>query len=119
MTDKANFSVVVGGSLKDSGKAFLEAWNRSEAGEAVSERVLAFESWDALASVLSGERYKLLKHLHAHPAKSIKSLSESLHRQYRRVHDDVTTLERVGLIERNNGFLRAATDKISTEISLF
>ena len=37
--------VSVGGSLEDDAAAFVDAWDRADRGEAVHERVLAFESW--------------------------------------------------------------------------
>jgi predicted transcriptional regulator len=82
------------------------------------ERVLAFESWEGLASVLTTERYRLLRSLHAHPEKSVNALARSLGRQYRRVHEDVTVLERAGLVDRSDGEVRATADRISAEVVL-
>src|SRR6266699_6957034 len=89
--------LLVGGRLEEDAAAFLDAWHRAERGEHVDENVLAFESWEALASVLTGERYRLLRHIHAHPELSVSALARSLGRQYRRVHADVTVLEGAGL----------------------
>jgi predicted transcriptional regulator len=108
----------VGGSLRDDLKAFSRAWKRAEAGDLRSERILAFESWEGLAAVLTGERYRLLRHLHAHPEKSVNALAKSLRRQYRRVHDDVTILERAGLIDRTGGDVRATADRLRAEVVL-
>jgi hypothetical protein len=55
--------------------------------------VLAFESGDGLARVMTGERYRLLRHLHKHPEPSVSALARALGRQYRRVHADVAALE--------------------------
>jgi hypothetical protein len=49
MTD---LTVVVGGGLEDDAAAFVNAWRRAERGEAVAERVLAFESWEALSTLI-------------------------------------------------------------------
>jgi predicted transcriptional regulator len=47
---------MVGGSLQDDLDAFRSAWRRAERGEQTqAERVLAFESWEGLASVMTGE----------------------------------------------------------------
>lgn len=86
--------IQVGGSLAEELAAFTRAWKRVERGDQQQERVLSFESWDGLASLLTGERYRLLRHVHAHPEKSVNALARALHRQYRRVHEDVTLLER-------------------------
>jgi len=110
--------IQVGGALKDDLAAFTHAWKRVEAGDDRPERILSFESWEGLASVLTGERYRLLRHLHAHPAKSVNALAQSLSRQYRRVHEDVSVLERAGLIDRSGGEVRTTADKLNTIVVL-
>jgi predicted transcriptional regulator len=110
--------VIVGGTIEDDAVAFLEAWHRAERGSAVNERVLAFESWDGLAQVMTGERYRLLRHLHDHPEPSVSALARALGRQYRRVHADVTALENVGLVGRSDGAVRAMADRIGVEVRL-
>ena len=110
--------VQVGGALREDLVAFRDAWKRAEGGDFQKERVLSFESWEGLASVMTGERYRLLRHLHSHPEKSINALAQALHRQYRRVHEDVTVLEKAGLVERANGQVRATADKLSAVVVL-
>lgn len=110
--------IQVGGSLAEELAAFTRAWKRVERGDQQQERVLSFESWDGLASLLTGERYRLLRHVHAHPEKSVNALARALHRQYRRVHEDVTLLERAGLIERSGGEVRATADKLNAVVKL-
>jgi predicted transcriptional regulator len=79
------------GNLKDDLAAFRDAWDRAERGEEVKpEIVVFFESWEGLASVLTGERYRLLRHLLAHPEPSISALARHLGRHLRRVQADVT-----------------------------
>ena len=99
-------------------KGFVDAWHRAEGGDFRAERVLAFESWEALASVLTTERYRMLRHLHDHPAKSINALAGQLGRQYRRVHEDVRILERAGLLDVTEGSVKATADKLTAEIAL-
>src|SRR5260370_41125027 len=99
--------IIVGGGLEEDAAAFLDAWHRAERGETVDQNVLAFESWEALASVLTGERYRLLRHVHAHPGPAISALARSLGRQYRRVHADVAALEAAGGGARPGGRRRA------------
>jgi predicted transcriptional regulator len=111
--------VIVGGNLKDDLAAFQSAWERTERGEEVKpERVLAFESWEGLAAVLTGERYRLLRHLHAHPEPSVSALARHLGRHLRRVQADVQALEKAGLVDRSEGVVRAVADRISAEIQL-
>jgi len=108
--------VIVGGSIEDDAAAFLEVWHRAERGATVNERVLAFESWDGLARVMTGERYRLLRHLHDHPEPSVSALARALGRQYRRVHADVSALEQAGLVGRSDGTVRAMADRIGVDI---
>jgi predicted transcriptional regulator len=108
----------VGGSVEDDAAAFVDTWHRAERGERALERVLAFESWEGMASVLTGERYRLLRHLHKHPEPTVSALARSLGRQYRRVHADVTALEEAGLLDRSANMVRTTVDRISAEITL-
>ncbi|HUN44393.1 MAG TPA: MarR family transcriptional regulator [Acetobacteraceae bacterium] len=111
--------VVIGGTMEDDAADPLDAWHRTEQGEQVlPERVLAFESFDGLFKILTGERFRLLRHLHEHPEPSISSLARSLGRQYSRVHADVAALQSAGLVERSGGALRATADRIMADIRL-
>lgn len=114
----AEVKITVGGSIEDDAAAFLSAWHRAKRSARVHERVLAFESWEGLTRIMTGERYRLLRHLHAHPEPSVSALARTLGRQYRRVHADVAALERAGLLDRSQGTVRTTTDRISTEIEL-
>jgi predicted transcriptional regulator len=113
-----DLKVSVGGSIEDDAIAFLHAWHRAERGEPVNQRVLAFESWEGLARVMTGERYRLLRHLHAHPEPSVSALARALGRQYRRVHADVAALEHAGLLDRSEGAVRTTADSITADIRL-
>lgn len=114
----SDLKIVVGGDLAEDAAAFVDAWRKIENGEKVADHVLAFESWEGLASVLTGERLRLLRHLHAHPEPSISALARSLLRQYRRVHEDVVVLEGAGLVVRDGGTLRATADAVTAEVRL-
>lgn len=108
----------VGGGVAEDLAAFTRAWKRIDAGDRREERILSFESWEGLVSVMTAERYRLLRRLHAHPEKSVNALAKALGRQYRRVHEDVTVLERAGLIDRSHGEVRATADKLSATVTL-
>jgi predicted transcriptional regulator len=114
----SDLKVIVGGSLAEDAAAFVGAWRGAERGEVVADHVLAFESWEGLASVMTGERLRLLRHLHAHPEPSVSALARSLGRQYRRVHGDVALLERAGLVKRTGGSVRATADTVTAEVRL-
>jgi predicted transcriptional regulator len=111
----AKLTLKVGGSLEEDAAAFVDAWRRTERGERIRQRVVSFESWEALAGVLTGERYR---HLRAHPEPSVSALARSLGRQYRRVHADVAALETAGLLARSNEGVRATADAIRADIEL-
>ncbi len=65
---------------------------------------------------MTDRRYELLRHLHGHPAPSIRALARDLGRDFKRVHADVAALEAIGLIERDEGMLRADYDEIRAAI---
>jgi len=46
----------------------------------------------------------------------VNALANDLKRQYRRVHDDVTILERAGLVDRSHGDVRTSADKLTAEV---
>jgi predicted transcriptional regulator len=113
-------NIYVGSTLQDAAKRVAKKWKEVARGErVVSEDNITFVSWDAFASVMTGKRHELLRHLHRHPAPSVLALSRALGRDYRRVHADVAALERVGLVERGDeGALRADYKEIVTVIPL-
>ncbi len=114
----SDVKLIVGGSLEEDAAAFVDAWHRTERGEKISDRALVFESWEALAKVLTGERFRLLKHVHAHPEPSVSALARALGRQYRRVHADVVALEEAGLLTRLEGAVHATADRLKADIRL-
>lgn len=117
MTDEVK--LIVGGDFRDDLAAFRSAWERAGRGEHVAlERLLAFESWEGLAAVLTPERYRLLRHLHAHPEATVAALARSLGRQFRRVHADVKALEQAGLVDRSEEAVRITADKLVAQIRL-
>ena len=114
----AETKVIIGGDLEEDATAFLNAWHQAERGESACETALAFENWEALASLMTGERFRLMRHIHATPEPSVSALARALGRQYRRVHADVAALEAAGFIDRSEGKVRASVDKITAEIRL-
>ena len=60
----SHVKVIVGGTIEDDAADLLDAWHGTAQGEHVAaERVLAFESWEGLSKVLTGERFRLLRHV--------------------------------------------------------
>ena len=79
----------------------LEAARTAASGESESPpAVVSFASVDQLREILTERRIELLRALIAidGAAESISALADALDRDYRPVHDDVTLLDRHGLI---------------------
>jgi predicted transcriptional regulator len=115
----SNVKVSVGGNMEDeASRRFVDAWHRAEAGESFHERRLAFESWDALARVLTGRRLELLHYVRRHDVGSVRALAKALGRDYSNVHSDVQILSAAGLLDAGNGGVRADYDVIETKIAV-
>jgi len=109
----------VGGEIEDeASRRFVNAWHRAERGEKFHERHLAFESWDALARVLTGKRMELLRYVRRHNVTSIRSLAKALKRDYSNVHADVQALTGAGLLDTSSKGVRADYDAIETKIAI-
>jgi predicted transcriptional regulator len=102
----------------EASRRFVSAWHRGERGEKFHERHLAFESWDALARVLTGKRMELLRYVRRHNVTSIRSLAKALKRDYSNVHADVQALAGAGLLEASAKGVRADYDAIETKIAI-
>jgi len=111
--------VTVGGRMEDeASRRFVDAWHRAESGETFHERHLAFESWDALARVLTGKRMELLHYVRRHNVASVRALAKALGRDYSNVHSDVQALSAAGLLDATDGGVRADYDAIETKIAI-
>jgi len=115
----SDVKITVGGAMaKEASHRFVDAWHRAERGEVFHERHLAFESWDALARVLTGKRMELLRYVRRHPAASVRALAKALGRDYSNVHADVRALTAAGLLDATDGGVRADYDAIETRIAI-
>jgi len=115
----SDMKITVGGEIEDeASRRFIDAWHRAELGETFRERHLAFESWDALARVMTTKRMALPRYVRQHEVGSIRALAKTLGRDYSNVHADVQALTRVGLLDATGGRLRADYDAIETRIAI-
>jgi predicted transcriptional regulator len=115
----SDVKITVGGAIEDeASRRFVDAWHRAERGEIFHERHLAFESWDALARVLTGRRMELLRYVRRHKVRSVRALAKALDRDYSNVHADVRALAAAGLLDATDGSLRADYDAIETKIAI-
>ena len=114
---KKGIALHVGEDFDTVAKRVTDAWHRAERGEDVHEHHVTFASWEALSSVMTKKRYELLRYVRRHPVRSIAALARDIGRDYKRVHEDVEALAKIGLIERDHE-LRAPFDQIQTTISI-
>lgn len=116
----SEIGIHVGETRAAMAERFVAAWHRTEAGTAVAERHLSFDSFETMTRVLTPRRIDLLRALRHRSLASVAALSREVRRDYRRVHADVDALAAAGLIERTPGntSLRAPYDVIRTEIVL-
>lgn len=111
--------ITVGGDMEaDASRRFIEVWHRAERGETFQERNLAFESWDALARVLTIRRIELLRYVRRHQLGSVRALAKALGRDYSNVHADVQALTAAGLLDASGRGLRADYDTIETRVAI-
>ena len=114
-----NVQITVGGAMeKEASRRFVDAWHRAERGEKFQECHLAFESWDTLARVLTRRRMELLRYVRRHEVASVRALAKALGRDYSNVHADVRALAAAGLLDADNGRVRADYDAIETKIAI-
>jgi predicted transcriptional regulator len=111
--------VTVGGAMEEeASRRFVNAWHKAERGETVHERHLAFESWDALARVMTAKRMELLHYVRRHRVGSVRALAKALGRDYSNVHADVQALAAAGLLDTADGGVQADYDVIETRIAI-
>jgi predicted transcriptional regulator len=115
----SDVKITVGGAIEDdAARRFVDAWHRAERGESFYERNLAFESWEALARVLTVKRMELLRYVRRHEIASVRALAKALGRDYSNVHADVQALTAAGLLDATEDGLRADYDAIETKIAI-
>jgi predicted transcriptional regulator len=115
----SDVKITVGGAIEnEASRRFADAWRRGARGEKFHERHLAFESWDALARVLTGKRMELLRYVRRHQVGSVRALAKALERDYSNVHADVQALTAAGLLDATGGGVRADYDAIETTIAI-
>jgi predicted transcriptional regulator len=115
----SDVKITVGGAIEeDASRQFVNAWRRAERGETFHERHLAFESWDALARLMTGKRMELLHYVRRHKVASVRALAKALGRDYSNVHADVQALTAAGLLDSADGGVQADYDVIETKIAI-
>ncbi|MDO8793713.1 MAG: hypothetical protein Q7J25_03740 [Vicinamibacterales bacterium] len=113
----SDVKITVGGQMEeDAARRFVDAWHRAGQGDSFQARHIAFESWDALARVLTGKRMELLRYVRHHTVSIVRALAKALGRDYSNVHADVQALTAAGLLEVEDGRRRADYDVIDTKI---
>ena len=89
------------GDARDALDRFEAGWNRRAEGRKTGAlRVLSMVDLPLLLRTLTPARWALLDRLRQLGPASIYELAKQLERDYKNVHTDVTSLAKVGLIER-------------------
>ncbi len=115
----SDVKITAGGAMEEeASRRFVNAWYRAEGGETFHERHVAFESWEALARVMTGKRMELLHYVRRHKVRSVRALAKALGRDYSNVHADVQALTAAGLLDTADGALQADYDVIETKIAI-
>lgn len=115
MTQEVNLHI---GTAEEMGKRFIDAWHRHERGEDVNENNITFLNVEDMISALSSRRLSLLRYVHNHSVPNIKYLAKELGRDYKSVWNDVSTLSKTGLLERDKQGIRAPYDSVHAKVSL-
>ena len=118
---RRELQVHVGDTFDDMGRRFVDAWHRAERGELTgenAERHIGFENLETFTRIMTPKRLALLRHLHHHPARSIRALAAALGRDYRRVHADVEALAGAGLLDRDERGIRADYEIVRMEAKI-
>jgi predicted transcriptional regulator len=105
----------------ESAREFVEAWDKAERGKSPEQPVdrLYFEDLGTLLKFLTPKRLEALKVLHDKGPMSVRALAKSLERDYKNVHRDMQTMERAGLVSRNEeGLLIVPWNSIMAEVPL-
>lgn len=113
--------VHIGDSRDNIGHRFVDAWHRAERGELTAEnaeRHIGFETFELFARIMTPRRLELLRHVHRHPALSVRALAMALGRDYRRVHEDVQALVAAGLLDHDENGLRADYETVQMKTRL-
>ena len=99
---------------------FINAWEQAEQGQVKKAEVhLNFENLSMLLSIVTPKRLEIMKTLRQQGAMSIRALSKYLHRDYKNVHVDISSLQQVGLVEKTkSGTIKAPWDVIDAHLRL-
>ncbi len=95
-----------------------DAARQAEAATTYQGETLNFQRADEFFSMLTGNRWRLLQALIGEQgATGVRELARCLHRDVRRVHDDIVVLEKLGLIERTaNGGVACPFDDVHVDV---
>jgi len=97
----------------DALKAAVDTWHRAEAGRHITPRI-SFGSIKDLFAAITEKRLELLRHVaDRQNTLNTRQLAQGLGRDYKNVHTDVSQLQELGLIEKDEkGLLSVPYDEI-------
>jgi predicted transcriptional regulator len=109
------------GAAGEALQGFLDTWKRAESGERLPEAVpeLLFQNEAEMRAAMTEKRIELLRRVARQQGLNIRQLAESLGRDYKNVHGDVTALLAWGLLEKDDqGKLVAPYDEVVLHVPL-
>lgn len=80
--------------------------------------VLVFETPAAFFGKLTGKRWEMIRALQGEGVVSIRELARRVERDFKRVHEDVSTLIELGLFEREEHGVVCPFDRIHVDLEL-
>jgi predicted transcriptional regulator len=91
------------GPASEALQGFLDTWKRAESGVRLPDAVpeLLFQNEAEMRAAMTEKRIELLRQVARHEGLNIRQLAESLGRDYKNVHGDVSALLDWGLLEKD------------------
>jgi predicted transcriptional regulator len=109
------------GAAGEALQGFLDTWKHAENGERLPEAVpeLLFQNEAEMRAAMTEMRIELLRRVARQQGLNIRRLAESLGRDYKNVHGDVTALLAWGPLEKDDqGKLVAPYDDVVLHVPL-
>ncbi len=108
-------------SFEETGKRFVEAYEKAKRGEKVEpQEILSFETEELMHQMLTKERLRILKTIREKEPETIYALAKLLQRPYSNVFKDVKKLAEMNLIdlekEKGSTKPKAKYDRINISI---
>ncbi len=97
----------------------IERFKRAVETREYAGSTLSFDSYDDFATAMTGNRLRMLECLiHMDEGLTVRALAGKLGRNLRGVHDDLKTLEHLGLVINERGNIHVPYDDLHIDIHI-